>query len=116
MGMAIGGGYLVVGTVCFILIMIANVILMQLSKVVEEYSKYLSLYIEVNKNAGVKKLSKWISDQGFEVSSMTKSKEKTLLSSDVALVVDIDFDKKRSHREVINALNELDFVSYVEEI
>ena len=55
MGMAIGGGYLVVGTVCFVLIMIANVILMQLSKVVEEYSKYLSLYIEVNKNAGVKK-------------------------------------------------------------
>ena len=116
MGMAIGGGYLVVGTVCFILIMIANVILMQLSKVVEEYSKYLSLYIEVNKNAGVKKLSKWISDQGFEVSSMTKSKEKTLLSSDAALIVDIDLDKKRSHREVINALDELDFVSYAEEI
>lgn len=116
MGMAIGGGYLVVGTVCFILIMIANVILMQLSKVVEEYSKYLSLYIEVNKNAGVKKLSKWISEQGFEVSSMTKSKEKTLLSSDAALIVDIDFDRKRSHKEVLNALTELDFVSYVEEI
>ena len=47
---------------------------------------------------------------------MTKSKEKTLLSSDAALIVDIDFDKKRSHREVINALDELDFVSYVEEI
>ncbi len=116
MGMAIGGGYLVVGTVCFVLIMIANVILMHLSQIVEEYSKYLSIYIEVNKSGGVKKLSKWITDQGYSISSMTKSKEKPLQSSDAAVIVDIDFDKKRSHKEFINLLNELEYVNYVEEI
>ena len=116
MGMAIGGGYLVVGTVCFVLIMIANVILMHLSQIVEEYSKYLSIYIEVNKSGGVKKFSKWITDQGYSISSMTKSKEKPLQSSDAAVIVDIDFDKKRSHKEFINLLNELEYVNYVEEI
>ena len=116
MGMAIGGGYLIVGIACFALIMIANVVLMNVSRVVEEYSKYISIFIEVDKNGGVKKLSKWLNEQGYTTSSLAKSKEKTLNSSDVALIVDVDFDKKRSHREFLTELNELDFVRYVEEI
>ena len=116
MGMAIGGGYLIIGTVCFVLVMLANLVLVQFSNVVEETSKYISIYIEVEKSGGVKKLSRWISEQGYKVSSMTKSKEKTLQSSDAALIVDIDFEKRKSHHEVIGALNSLDFVNYVEEI
>ena len=116
MGMTIGGGYLVIGIICFLLIMIANIILMHLSKSVENFSKYMSIYIEVKKEGGVKQLSSWISEQGYEISSMTKSKEKTLQSADAALIVDIDFDKRRSHRAVLNSLNELKYVSYVEEI
>nr|WP_297704724.1 MgtC/SapB family protein [uncultured Butyrivibrio sp.] len=116
MGMAIGGGYLVVGIACFALIMLANVVLMNVSKVVEEYSKYISIYIEVDKSGGVKKLSKWITEQGFKISSVAKSKEKTLQSNDVALIIDVDFDKNRSHGEFVAELNELEFVNYVEEI
>ena len=116
MGMAIGGGYLVVGIICFALVMIANVVLVNLSKVVEGYSKYLSIYVEVNKGGGAKKLTEWISEQGYKVSSMTKSKEKTIQSSDTALIIDIDFDKKHSHEEFLSELNELEYVSYVEEI
>ncbi|MCR5557409.1 MAG: MgtC/SapB family protein [Butyrivibrio sp.] len=116
MGMAIGGGYLIIGIACFALVMIANVVLMNLSRVVEEYSKYISIYIEVNKNGGVKKLNKWIAEQGIAVSSMTKSKEKTLQSSDAALIVDMDFSKKRSHKEILEELSNLEYVSYVEEI
>ena len=116
MGMAIGAGYLIIGIACFALVMLANVVLMNLSKVVEEYSKYISIYIEVNKNGGVKKLNKWITEQGITVSSMTKSKEKTLQSSDAALIVDMDFPTRRSHKEVLDELSNLEYVSYVEEI
>ena len=116
MGMAIGGGYLTIGITCFALVMLANIVLLNLSKVVEEYSKYISIYIEVNKNGGVKKLNKWIAEEGFTIRSMTKSKEKTLQSSDAALMVDIDFDKTRSHKEILDILNTFDYVSYVEEI
>ncbi len=116
MGMAIGGGYLVVGIVAFILILIANIVLMNLSVAVEETSKYISIYVEVNKGGGAKKLSKWLADHGYTVSSMTKSKEKTIQSADAALIIDIDFDKKRSHRKFLAEINELEFVSYVEEI
>lgn len=116
MGMAIGGGYLIIGVTTFALIMIANIVLMKISNVVEESSRFISLYVEVNKDGGVKKLSRWIRENGHSISSMTKSKEKTLQSSDAALIVDIDFEKKTSHQVIINTLSNLDFVSYVEEI
>ncbi len=115
MGMAIGGGYLIVGLTCFILIMIANVILMHFSQAVDENSRYLSIYIEVNKSGGVKQLSKWITEQGYRVYSITKSKEKTLRSSDVGLLVSVDFKEPVSHGDFINTINELEYVNYVEE-
>ncbi|SEL81168.1 MULTISPECIES: MgtC/SapB family protein [unclassified Butyrivibrio] len=115
MGMAIGAGYIVIGITCFVLVMIANVVLMNLSNVVEEYSKYMSMYIEVNKGS-VTKLSKYLSEEDLSISSMTKSKEKTLQSSDVALLIDIDSSRRRSHREIIRRLQELEYVNYVEEI
>ncbi len=116
MGMAIGAGYIVVGVVCFLLIMLANLVLMHVSEVVEDTSRYLSIYVEVNKDGGVKALSVWLREQGYEISSMTKNKEKTLQASDVALSIDVIFDKKHSHKEIIKLIGDLEYVSYVEEI
>lgn len=116
MGMAIGGGYLIVGVVCFALVMIANVILLHLSRAVEDHSRFMSLYLEVEKSHGVPKLTKKVSEAGFTISSMTKSKEKTLQSSDAAIIVDLVLDKKRHHQEILNFFSGLEFVNYVEEI
>lgn len=116
MGMAIGGGYIVIGITSFVLVMIANVILLHLSQKVEDNSKYMCVYVEVDKNRGVSKLTKALTEANCKISSMTKSKEKTLQSSDAAIIVDIDFEKRRSHKEVLSLLNELDYVNYVEEI
>jgi putative Mg2+ transporter-C (MgtC) family protein len=116
MGMAIGAGYLEIGCVCLLMVAFANILLLQLSKRVEGTSKYISIYIEVNKNRGVNKLTRAILDNGFRIVSITKSKEKTLQSSDTGLLVDIMMDKKRDHHEIINLLNEFDFVNYIEEV
>lgn len=116
MGMAIGAGYLVAGFTCFLLVAFANILLLQVSKHIEGYSKYMNIYIEVNKNRGVNKLTKFISEQGFIIMSMTKSKEKTLQNTDTGLILDIELDQKRNHNELINMFSELEFVNYVEEV
>jgi putative Mg2+ transporter-C (MgtC) family protein len=116
MGMAIGAGYLEIGCVCLIMVGFSNILLKQLSNKVEGYSKFMSIYIEVNKNRGVNKLRNLLSDQGFTIISMTKSQGKTLQSSDTGLILDLDLDKKRSHNEVLNALSNEEFVNYVEEV
>ncbi len=116
MGMAFGAGYLSVGLVCFALVMIANIILVHVSQQVEENSRYVSLYIEVEENNGVKKLRKKLSDLGYSIYSMNKTKDKTLSGSDTALMLELDYGENHSHQSLMNELNNLDFVSYVEEI
>ena len=116
MGMAIGAGYLVAGFTCFLLVAFANILLLQISNRVEEHSKYISLYVEVNKSHGVTKLTKVLTEEGFTIMSMTKSKEKTLQSSDTALILEIELDKKRSHNDILNRISELEFVNYIEEV
>ena len=116
MGMAIGAGYLEIGCVCLIMVGFSNILLKHLSNKVEGFSKYMSIYIEVNKNRGVNKLTKILTDQGFTIISMSKSKEKTLQSQDTGLILDLDLDKKRSHNEILNMLSDEEFVNYVEEV
>lgn len=116
MGMAFGAGYLSVGFVCFILVLIANLLLMHLSTRVEENSRYVSLYIEVEETNGIKKLRKSFKEMGYQITSMNKTKDKTLSGTDTALMIDLDFKKRHSHLKLIDELNNLDFVSYVEEV
>ena len=116
MGMAIGGGYLIVGTACFCLVLLANIVLMRFANMVENNSKYMSVYVEACKSKGVNRLTKAITDMGFKINSITKTREKTLQNTDVAVLIDIDLDRRRSHQDIINALDELECVSYVEEV
>lgn len=116
MGMAIGAGYIVIGLICFALVLLANVVLNHLSQRVEEHSQYMSIYLEVEKSKGVTKLMKKLSELGYAVMSMNKTKEKTLQDSDVAITVDMDLGKHIDHREIMSVLNTLEFVNYVEEI
>lgn len=116
MGMAIGAGYLVVGIACFFMVIFANMVLLHLSRRVEGNSKYLSIYIEVDKARGVTKLMKAINEEGFRISSMSKSKEKTLLSTDCGLIIDLDLDKRRNHADVLDIFSSQDYVNYIEEV
>lgn len=116
MGMAIGAGYLVVGVACFFMVIFANMVLLHLSRRVEGNSKYLSIYIEVDKARGVTKLMKKISEEGFNISSMVKSKEKTLLATDCGLIIDLDLDRRRNHADVLDIFSSQDYVNYIEEV
>ncbi len=116
MGMAIGGGYIAAGFCAFLLIVFSNVVLLRLSTRVENNSKYMSIYIEVSKSRGVGRLTNMLNEQGFVIMSMTKSKEKTLQSSDTGLMIDLNLGKTRPHNELIHMLSNLEYVNYVEEV
>ncbi len=116
MGMAIGAGQLIVGLTCFGLVMLANLVLMRLTLQIEENSRYVSMYIEVEETNGIKKLRKKFAEMGYTIVSMNKTKDKTLLGTDTALMVELDFRNKHSHQKLMDELNNLEFVSYVEEV
>ena len=116
MGMSIGGGFLEMGTICFVLIMISNRVLQYFSQRVEEHNRYLSVYLEVEKVKGVVRLRKFLTESGYSLLSMNKTKEKTLQPSDVAIAVELDLKGQVGHQVVIEKLNNLEYVNYLEEI
>ena len=116
MGMAIGAGYLAVGLSCFALVMVANLVLMRLTLKIEEYSRYVSIYIEVEETNGIKRLRKKFSEMGYSIVSMNKTKDKTLSGTDSALMVELDYGKSHPHQKLMEELNNFEFVSYVEEV
>ncbi|SHJ26382.1 MgtC/SapB family protein [Pseudobutyrivibrio xylanivorans] len=116
MGMAFGAGYITVGLACFALVMLANLVLVRVTQQIEENSRYVSMYIEVEETNGIKQLRKKFADMGYQITSINKTKDKTLSGNDTALMVELDFGTKHSHQKLFDELNNLDFVSYVEEV
>jgi putative Mg2+ transporter-C (MgtC) family protein len=116
MGMAIGAGYIQVGCACFLLVLLANLVLIRLSSRVEEFSKYVSIYVEIEKEGGLATLTRTLLDEHLTIHSMKKTREKPLSPDDAAIIIDLVLDKRRSHEEILNIISSLDCVNYIEEV
>lgn len=116
MGIALGAGFIIPSCVCFLLILMANTILQKATHYFEEHNKLISICIEVDSSKGINKLRKELLESGYQILSITKSKQKPLNENDVVIVVDFNLGKKQSHQEILEYLNSLEYVSYLEEI
>lgn len=116
MGIALGAGFISTSCICFLLILLANTVLLKASKFFEDHTKLISLYIELDNSKGIQKLRKQLIEDGYHILSITKSKQKPLNDTDVVIVVELDLGKKQGHRYVLNQLYALDYINYLEEI
>jgi putative Mg2+ transporter-C (MgtC) family protein len=116
MGMALGAGFILAAGTSFILILLANKVLQYVSHHVEEYNKFMSLYFEVDKDQGIIRLRDELQAMGYQIISINKTKQKPLNATDVVVMIDLNLEKKQSHREVMNQLSSLSYINYIEEI
>ena len=84
-------------------------------KVTSSHAKNLTEIVS-EEELDADKIRAVISETGYELVSMNKTKEKTLLDSDVALTVVLDMKSTTEHQNVLDAFNNLDYVNYLEEI
>ena len=61
--------------------------------------------------AGVR-LRKFLTESGYVLLSMNKTKEKTLQPSDVAIAVELDLKDRTDHQLVLEKINNLEYVNY----
>ena len=116
MGMALGAGFIWASCLCFVLIFISNKLLQKVSHHGEDYNRLMSLYFEVEKTKGIQKLRRDLTEKGYKITSMNKTKQKPLNVTDVVVLVELDLLRKQSHREILDYLSGLDYVDYLEEV
>lgn len=115
MGMAIGAGFILAGLVCFVLIFFTTYYLYFMTRYIENHTRTIELYIEVERK-GMEPLLSFIHDQEYVISSIERRKDETILEDDIALRIELDMLKKRDHSEVMDEFLKIKAVHYIEEI
>lgn len=116
LGIAIGAGYIAGSLLAFFFIAFVMTVLTALSHYVDEHNPKIKLYLEVDKSDGIEVLYDYVTKNGYEIASVDKQKRQSLQGKDTVLMVVIDLNKRCSHADFINGLNQNDSIHYIEEI
>ena len=116
LGIAIGSGFILSALTAFILVIFVMTILTFLSHHIEENSRGILLYMEVDKECGVQAIYQFVQDNNFRISTIEKQKRQALQGKDAVISAKLDLHARQSHKKIIKQLYELDAIHYVEEI
>ena len=116
MGIAIGAGLPGPALICFVLVIITNYYMHYMTRYVENHTRTMELYIELER-CTVTQLLNLIKDKcGYKIESMERRSEEPIVEGDIILRIEIDMGRRIKHSLIINDVMELDGVHYAEEI
>ncbi|MDD6195131.1 MAG: MgtC/SapB family protein [Lachnospiraceae bacterium] len=116
LGIAIGSGYILGSLVAFLFIVFVMTVLTSLSHYMDEHNTKIKLYLEVDKSDGIAEVYRYVEDNGYTITSIDKQKRQSLQGKDAVLIIVINLNKRCSHTEFIEGLNQSDSIHYIEEI
>ena len=114
LGIALGAGMLVPSLIAFSIMLFTTTILYYISQHLERYNRYITIYLEVDKNAGLRQIIETLTGQGYEV--MQLQKHKSSPEGDLTLQLDLNLKGKYLHSDVVSHLGEMESIHYIEEV
>lgn len=115
MGIAIGAGMFVAGVSTFILIIVTVIFMAHFSHHQEKYNRFIDLYLEVDKTK-IDSIYEFARNNDYELCSVEKRRNKTLRSSDIVLLIELNLKKRTDHAQVLAMVSQVDGVHYMEEL
>ena len=70
----------------------------------------------MDKSDGIAEVYRYVEDNGYIITSIDKQKRQSLQGKDTVLIIVINLNKRCSHTEFIEGLNQSDSIHYIEEI
>ena len=114
LGLAIGAGMIIPSIITFVIMMFVITVLSFISKHLEDYNRIITVYLEIDKSAGLSQIREIIREKGFEIVQLEKHKNSP--EGDMIIQLDLDLKKKNLHSDIISQLGDMEFVHYVEEV
>lgn len=114
LGIALGAGMLLPGIIAFCIMLFIIIVLSHISKHLEHYNRVITIYLEIDKTAGLHQLIEELTAQGYEVLQLEK--HKTSPEGDLILQLDLQLQKKVLHSDIICSLSQIESIHYIEEV
>ena len=76
----------------------------------------MEFYIEIDQQDGIKKIQNYMSEKGFTIKSIQRTRQKAINREDICLTVEVDIGKRQGHESLIRDIEQLKGVHYVEEM
>lgn len=114
LGVAIGAGMLFPSLIAFLIMLFTTTILYYISQRLEHYNRYITIYLEIDRSAGLRQIIDALTEQGFEV--MQLQKHKSSPEGDLTLQLDLNLKGKYLHSDIIYHLGQMESIHYIEEV
>ncbi len=114
LGIAIGAGMLLPSLIAFFIMLFTTTILYYISKHLELYNRYITIYLEVDRGAGMQQILDVLTEKGYEV--MQLQKHKSTPEGDLTLQFDLNLKGKYLHSDIIYHLGQMESIHYIEEV
>lgn len=116
LGLCIGSGLLVISLFCFVLTMITLYILDNYSERHSKFNPLISLYLEVDPVYGIPEIRSYAKNHFYIIKNIRRRSEQPLTRNDLCISIDLDLTNRVNHEQILENLNNNEFIHYVEEI
>lgn len=116
LGIAVGSGFIYGSVAGFLLIMFAVKVLEKLSRMQESHNKILELHLELCREGGLTCVMEYIKQHKYIILSMQRDGQKAFNGEDIAVTVVLDLLKKKNHNAVLEEMEKIKGLHYIEEI
>lgn len=114
LGLAIGAGMIIPSCIAFVIMMFIISVLSHVSKHLEQYNRLMTMYVEVEKSAGLQQITEILKQKGFEILALEKHNSSP--EGDLMIQLDINLRGKYLHADIISQLSQLESIHYIEEV
>ncbi len=114
-GIAVGSGFFLGALFGFSVIFISTTFMYKFEERADKSNKFITVYAEIKKEAGLSRLVKYITDNDFSLYSVEKL-EKKKENDDLCVYVEINLKRHVEHGKIISDVNLIEGVIYAEEL
>lgn len=114
LGLSVGAGMIVPSFLAFLTMVFIIIVMSPISKHLEKYNRIITIYMEVDQNAGLQQILEFFTEQNYEVLQLEK--HMTSPEGDLMLQMELNLNGKYLHSDIIYQLSHWDTIHYIEEV
>lgn len=115
-GIAIGAGFYFGSIVSVVVIFIALTLFWMIDKKIMAKSRFMRIYVEAVSEEFMLDLAEYYKNNGIRVLNLTRRSESKWYKNDACAMIEMDFGKRREHKQVLEDIRKMKDFRYVEEV